>query len=323
MSDSVGWSAADMPDLRGRHALVTGVTGGLGHHTALQLVRAGARVTLAARDESRLRDSAKAIADLAVEPPSGSEPGPPGPPGPVDTVRLDLADLSSVRRAAESVLDDTDRLDILVNNAGVMATPQRRTADGFELQLGTNHLGHFALTLLLMPVLADARVVTVTSLLHRTVRSVPLTDPREAQTPYNRWRAYGASKLANLQFTLELDRRARAAGLGLTSVAAHPGYAATHLQTTGPQLAGASLWARVMAAVTPVLGQSAAMGALPTLYAATYPGLAGGTMVGPSRFLGARGAPTMAGVAGPARDPAAAARLWQMSEEATGVTFSA
>jgi NAD(P)-dependent dehydrogenase (short-subunit alcohol dehydrogenase family) len=311
---SESWRAGDMPDLRGRHALVTGVTGGLGHETALALALAGARVTLAARDESRLRATAQTITDRAT----GTAPE----PARLDTVQLDLADLSSVRRAADAVLGDTDRLDILVNNAGVMATPHRRTADGFELQFGTNHLGHFALTLLLMPVLADARVVTVTSLMHRTVRRVPLGDPR---TParYSRWQAYGASKLANLQFTLELDRRARAAGLALTSVAAHPGYAATHLQTSGPQLGGASLWARVMAAATPVLGQSAEMGALPTLYAATVPDLPGGTLVGPSRFLGARGGPTVAGMSGPARDPQAAARLWRLSEEATGVTFSA
>jgi NAD(P)-dependent dehydrogenase (short-subunit alcohol dehydrogenase family) len=313
VSNARSWTAADMPDLRGRHALVTGVTGGLGHETALALARAGARVTLAARDENRLHATAEAIAHRVADDADRVQ---------LDTVRLDLADLSSVRRAAESVLGETDRLDLLVNNAGVMATPHRRTADGFELQLGTNHLGHFALTLLLMPVLTGARVVTVTSLMHRTVRRVPLTDPRAEPSRYSRWQAYGASKLANLQFTLELDRRAQAAGLGLTSVAAHPGYAATHLQTSGPQLGGASLWTRVMAAVTPVLGQSAAMGALPTLYAATHPGLTGGTLVGPSQLLGARGAPQVVGMSGAARDPVAAARLWHLSEEATGVTFS-
>ncbi len=296
-----------MPDLSGRTALVTGVTGGLGHHTALELARAGARVILTARNDTRLQDCARAITGELGQ-------------AVLDTVHLDLADLGSVRRAATAVLERTERVDILVNNAGVMATPERRTSDGFELQFGTNHLGHFALTGLLLPALTDARVVTVTSLMHRTVRRVPLTDPRQHR-PYRRWPAYGESKLANLQFALELDRRARAAGLGLSSVAAHPGYSATELQTSGPQLGGTSLWARVMAVATPVIGQSAAMGALPALYAATRTDLPGGTLVGPSQLMEMRGAPRVVGMSGAARDAAAAARLWQVSEEATGVTF--
>jgi NAD(P)-dependent dehydrogenase (short-subunit alcohol dehydrogenase family) len=303
----VSWQTSDMPDLHGRTALVTGVTGGLGHHTALELARAGARVILAARNEGRLADTARAI---------GAELG----DADLATVPLDLADLSNVRRAAEQVLESTEKLDILVNNAGVMATPYRRTADGFELQLGTNHLGHFALTGLLFPALTDARVVTVTSLMHRTVRRVPLDDPR-MERGYRRWPAYGASKLANLQFALELDRRAQAAGLDLTSVAAHPGFTATELQTTGPQLGGSSLWARLLAAVTPLAGQRADAGALPSLYAATEPGLPGGTLVGPSRLLGLHGPPKVTGMSGAARDPRAAANLWKLSEETTGVTF--
>jgi NAD(P)-dependent dehydrogenase (short-subunit alcohol dehydrogenase family) len=303
----VSWRACDMPDLRGRSALVTGVTGGLGHHTALELARAGAHVILTARNERKLADTARAI---------GATLGNAG----LTTVPLDLADLSNVRRAAEQVLERTEKLDILVNNAGVMATPYRRTADGFELQLGTNHLGHFALTGLLFPALADARVVTVTSLMHRTVRRVPLDDPR-GERSYQRWPAYSASKLANLQFTLELDRRARAAGMDLTSVAAHPGFTATELQTTGPQLGGSSFWARLLAAVTPVVGQPADAGALPTLYAATEPGLPGGTLVGPSRMLGMHGPPTVTGMSGAARNAEAAAKLWRLSEDTTGVTF--
>jgi NAD(P)-dependent dehydrogenase (short-subunit alcohol dehydrogenase family) len=235
-------------------------------------------------------------------------------------VLLDLADLSSVRRSAESVLKTTETLDILVNNAGVMATPPRRTADGFELQLGTNHFGHFALTGLLLPALSAARVVTVSSQAHRAALRPPLGDPRE-HGRYQKWVAYGESKLANLLFMRELDRRARAAGLSLTSVAAHPGYASTHLQTSGPQLGGKSLSSRVMAAATPVLGQSPQMGALPSLYAATYPGLAGGTYVGPSRWMQMRGAPKEVAMSRVARDERAAARLWELSEQATGVTF--
>lgn len=303
----MSWRASDMPDLHGRTALVTGVTGGLGHHTALELARAGAHVILTARNESKLADTARAIGDALAD-------------ADLATVQLDLADLSNVRRAAEEVLESTEKLDILVNNAGVMATPYRRTADGFELQLGTNHLGHFALTGLLFPALTDARVVTVTSLMHRTVRRVPLDDPRSERS-YHRWPAYSASKLANLQFTLELDRRAQAAGLDLTSVAAHPGFAATELQTTGPQLGGSSPWARLLAAVTPVVGQSADAGALPSLYAATEPGLPGGTLVGPSRMLGMHGPPKVTGMSGAARDPEAAAKLWKLSEDTTGVTF--
>lgn len=301
------WKATDMTGLSGRSALVTGVTGDLGRETARELARAGAHVILTARNEEKLAETATAI---AAELPQAS----------LDTVVLDLADLSSVRHAAEAVLKDTDTLDILVNNAGVMATPHRRTADGFELQLGTNHLGHFALTGLLLPALGNTRVVTVTSLMHRMARQVPLEDPRRERR-YNRWLAYSESKLANLQFALELDRRAKATGLGLTSVASHPGYTATQLQTSGPQLAGRSLWAQVMATATPLVGQQPAMGALPTLYAATVPDLPGGTLVGPSQLLETRGAPKVVGMSGAARDKVAAAGLWRMSEEATGVTF--
>jgi NAD(P)-dependent dehydrogenase (short-subunit alcohol dehydrogenase family) len=225
-----------------------------------------------------------------------------------------------VHQAAKQVLKTTDTLDILVNNAGVMATPQRRTVDGFELQLGTNHLGHFALTGLLMPALSNARVVTVSSQMHRVAPRAPLGDPR-GKRHYSKWLAYGESKLANLLFMRELDRRARAAGLALTSVAAHPGYSATQLQTSGPQLAGTSLTARVMAAATPLLGQPPAMGALPSLYAASYPRLPGGTYVGPSRVMQMRGAPQVVGMSRAARDDAAAAKLWELSEQATGVTF--
>jgi NAD(P)-dependent dehydrogenase (short-subunit alcohol dehydrogenase family) len=301
------WTAEDIPSLHGRRALVTGVTGDLGRETARELARAGAHVTLTGRDETRLAAAAQLIAADV-------------PDARLDTVLLDLADLSSVRRGAESVLKSTDTLDILVNNAGVMATPPRRTADGFELQLGTNHFGHFALTGLLVPALADARVVTVSSQMHRVALRAPLGDPRELRR-YRKWVAYGESKLANLLFMRELDRRAGVAGLGLTSVAAHPGYASTQLQTSGPRLGGTSLSSRVMAAATPMLGQAPAMGALPSLYAATYPGLPGGTYVGPSRWMEMRGAPKIVTMSRAARDEQAAARLWELSEQATGVTF--
>ncbi|HEX2175697.1 MAG TPA: oxidoreductase [Nocardioidaceae bacterium] len=300
------WTARDIPDLHGRTALVTGVTGDLGRETARGLAGAGARVILTARNDEKLRESARRISDEV-------------PRADLDTVVLDLADLSSVRRAAESVLESSAALDILVNNAGVMATPHRRTVDGFELQLGTNHLGHFALTGLLMPALSEARVVTVSSLMHRFALHAPLHDAREERR-YHKWLAYSESKLANLLFALELDRRAKAAGLGLTSVAAHPGYSATQLQTSGPQLAGKSLWSRVMAAATPVVGQKPEIGALPSLYAATRPDLPGGSYVGPSQ-LELRGAPKLVGMTSAARNADTAAALWQRSADATGVTF--
>jgi len=303
----VSWAATDIPDLTGRRALVTGVTGDLGRVTATELARAGAHVVLTARNETTLADTARRI---AAEVPGAK----------LDTELLDLADLSSIRGAAEAVLKRTDTLDILVNNAGVMATPFRRTRDGFELQFGTNHLGHFALTGLLLPALGQARVVTVSSQMHRAATRAPLGDPR-SERKYRKWGAYSESKLANLMFMRELDRRAGAAGLGLTSVAAHPGYSATHLQTSGPQMGGASLSSRLLAATTPLVAQKPDMGALPSLYAATYPALPGGTYVGPSRFTEMRGAPKIVGMSRLADDPETAARLWQLSEEATGVTF--
>jgi NAD(P)-dependent dehydrogenase (short-subunit alcohol dehydrogenase family) len=307
VSRRTAWDAGHIPDLHGRVALVTGVTGDLGRETARELARKGARVLLTGRDEGRLGAVADRLrADL--------------PDAELDTVVTDLADLSSIRRAAAEVLDRAPALDILVNNAGVMATPERRTADGFELQFGTNHLGHFALTGLLLPALQRARVTTVTSLMHRIARRHPLHDPRE-QRPYRKWGAYGESKLANLMFTLELGRRARAAGLALTSTAAHPGYTATHLQTSGPQLEGRTVTSTLMAWATPVLGQSARMGALPTLYAATAPGLPDGTLVGPSRLGESRGHPTIVGMSRLATDAEAAARLWDLSEKATSVTY--
>src|SRR5680860_479384 len=192
------WTLDEMPDLTGKRALVTGVTAGLGEHTVLELARCGAEVIMAARTESKL---AEAIGDVRRAQPLAK----------VTPLVVDLADLSSVRRAAEEAAA-YGPLDILINNAGVMATPNRRTVDGFDLQFGTNHLGHFALTGLLFPQLVaagDARVVTVASLAHNLVRTVPLTDPRESSHRYRKWIAHGESKLANLLFAFELDRRSR------------------------------------------------------------------------------------------------------------------
>jgi NAD(P)-dependent dehydrogenase (short-subunit alcohol dehydrogenase family) len=289
--------------------VVTGATSGLGYATALELARSGAHVVLAARDKAKAATAAGAI---GAEVPNAS----------VSVQPLDLASLASIRAAAER-LQTYGPIDLLVNNAGVMATPYRLTEDGFELQMGTNHLGHFALTGMLLPLLRAAeapRVVTVSSMAHRSASGLALGDPR-AHAGYSKWEAYGQSKLANLLFAFALDRRVRASGWGLTSVAAHPGYAATELQTRGPQMAGSKASERVMRLVNVVIGQSAERGAWPQLMAATSPAVAGGAFVGP-RFI-ARGAPRLERPSRTARDEDLAARLWAWSEAATGVAFPA
>ena len=304
------WSCDDIPDLTGKRALVTGVTSGLGEHTALELARKGAEVLMAGRDETKLEQS---VADVRRAVPTGC----------VRPLVMDLADLSSVRRAAAEGAA-YGPLDILVNNAGVMATPYRRTEDGFELQLGTNHLGHFALTGLLWPQLAaseGARVVTVSSQMHRVAPSVPLSDPRLPTGRYQKWLAYAQSKLANLLFAFELDRRARKAGVPVESMAAHPGYAATNLMSAGLNLDGRRPDGAIIVAATRLLGQSSAQGAWPSLMAATLPGLPGGSYIGPRGPAEMRGAPKIVGASRAARDEQAAAKLWEISEEATAVHF--
>jgi NAD(P)-dependent dehydrogenase (short-subunit alcohol dehydrogenase family) len=301
------WSTADIPDLRGRRALVTGATSGLGYETALELLRHGAEVLVAARNPAKAADTAARLTTAAGKAPT--------------TVELDLADLTSVEKAADQVAETYDELDLLVNNAGVMATPYRQTADGFELQLGTNHLGHFALTARLMPLLLKAsepRVVTVSSFMHKAVRDITEADLRQTQDGYKKWVAYCRSKLANVLFMLELDRRARAAGSNLLSVGAHPGYAATHLQPAGPELAGRLRQARVWAGVTKLVAQSAAAGAWPILFGATDPDVRPGAYYGPS-FFEYRGTPTVVLPTRMAQEPELARRLWSWSVEATGV----
>jgi NAD(P)-dependent dehydrogenase (short-subunit alcohol dehydrogenase family) len=301
------WSTADIPDLRGRRALVTGATSGLGYETALELLRHGAEVLVAARNPAKAADTAARLTTAAGKAPT--------------TVELDLADLTSVEKAANQVAETYDKLDLLVNNAGVMASPYRQTADGFELQLGTNHLGHFALTARLMPLLLKAsepRVVTVSSFMHKAVRDITEADLRQTQDGYKKWVAYCRSKLANVLFMLELDRRARAAGSNLLSVGAHPGYAATHLQPAGPELAGRLRQARVWAGVTKLVAQSAAAGAWPILFGATDPDVRPGAYYGPS-FFEYRGTPTVVLPTRMAQDPELARRLWSWSVEATGV----
>jgi NAD(P)-dependent dehydrogenase (short-subunit alcohol dehydrogenase family) len=298
-----GWTAAEMPDLSGRTAVVTGANSGLGRATAWELARHGANVVIAARNTDKGEDAAAQIrADVP-----GAE---------VRVEELDLADLDSVRAFAERL--EEERLDLLINNAGVMAPPRRTTKDGFESQFGTNHLGHFALTGQLLPRLLAApapRVVTLSSGAHRIGR-INFSN-LQGERRYVAWLAYGQSKLANLMFALELQRRATAAGTDLKSMAAHPGYAATNLQFAAPRLPDRML----MSVTNRLIAQSAEMGALPTLYAATAPDLPGGTFVGPDGFLEQRGHPTIVTGAGRAYDEDAAARLWEVSEGLTGVRY--
>jgi NAD(P)-dependent dehydrogenase (short-subunit alcohol dehydrogenase family) len=292
-----------------RRALVTGVTSGLGEHVAVALARRGHEVVLAARNPDKLRTTLGLVREAV-------------PGAALHPLVVDLADLASVRRAAAEAAA-LGPLHVLVNNAGVMATPHRRTVDGFELQLGTNHLGHFALTGLLLPALlgsGGARVVTVSSLAARAARAVPTGDPRESRR-YRKWSAYAESKLANLLFTVELDRRARQRDWQLTAVAAHPGYSATNLVDSGLNLGRRRVAGAIGVAVTRLVGQSAEAGAQPLVMAATEPGLEGGTYLGPGGPGELHGAPQVVRLPRRALDADLAARLWASSERATGVAF--
>jgi NAD(P)-dependent dehydrogenase (short-subunit alcohol dehydrogenase family) len=302
-----GWTAADIPDQSGRRIVVTGANSGLGLVTARELARAGATVVLACRNEEKGRH---ALADVQAAARDASS---------ATLEILDLADLRSVRAFAERMAEQDPRIHVLINNAGVMAPPRRETVDGFESQLATNHLGPFALTGLVLPLLAESpapRVVTVSSGLHRLGKI--RFDDLQRRRRYNNWLAYGQTKLANLLFCFELQRRAAAVGSPLLSVAAHPGSAATNLQFAGPakgyERSFLTLFNRTVA-------QDAEMGALPELYAATVPGLAGATFIGPDGFMEGRGNPTMVTAAAKAYDEDAARRLWDESERLTGVHY--
>ncbi|GAA2035370.1 oxidoreductase [Pseudokineococcus marinus] len=306
----MGWSERDIPDLSGRTALVTGANSGLGLHVSRALAQHGARVLMGARDRDRGEAAVARVRGAA-------------PLATVELVDVDLGSLAAVRAAAEDVRSRTDdRLDLLFANAGVMAVPRRETSDGFELQLGTNHLGHFALVGQVLPALLAApaaRVVSTSSQAHRSGRMD--FDDLMGERSYSRFGAYGQSKLANLLFTAELQRRLAASGARATAVAGHPGWSATDLQagaTSGVRVPGARA---VMGLANRLFAQSDAAGALPLLRAGTDPAVEGGDYLGPDGRGEMRGAPVRVGRSERAESVADAQRLWAESERLTGVVY--
>jgi hypothetical protein len=305
------WTADDIPDLSGKTVVVTGGNSGIGYEAALEFARHHAQVVLACRSMNK---AAAAAAQIATGAPGAK----------VEVMQLDLASLASVRAFAEAFRKGHGELHALCNNAGVMALPYRTTADGFEMQFGTNHLGHFALTGLLLDCLLKtegARVVNVSSGFHRIGRI--RFDDLQGKAGYRKWFAYGQSKLANLLFTFEMQRRIDACGAKLLSVACHPGYAGTNLQTAGPKMEGSSLKEGLNQFANRFFSQSAAMGALPTEYAAVSADVHGGDYIGPDGFGEMWGNPVKVECSAAAKDAAVAARLWDVSEQLTSVRFDA
>lgn len=305
------WSVAQIPAQSGKTVLITGANSGIGYQAALELARHGARVLLGVRNRSK--------GEAALQKLQAAVPG-----AQAELAELDMASLGSIRKFAENFVSAGRTLDVLVNNAGVMALPKRElTEDGFERQFGTNHLGHFALTGLLVPALLKTpapRVVTVSSLAHRNGEM--LFDDLQREKNYgDGWPAYNQSKLANLLFALELDRRARAQGSPLLSIPVHPGVSRTNIFENGPGTR--NLKAIAVKVLAPILTQDDAAGALPTLYAATAPEAQGGRYIGPDKMNGLKGSPTVEQPRPQALDEAAAKRLWEVSETLTGVVFPA
>jgi NAD(P)-dependent dehydrogenase (short-subunit alcohol dehydrogenase family) len=290
---TTSWSTANIPDLTGRTAIITGANSGIGRAAARALSGAGARVVLAVRDTDKGQTAGATMS------------------GDTEVRRLDLASLDSVREFADAWEGE---IDVLINNAGVMVPPLTRTADGFELQFGTNHLGHFALTNLLLEQVTG-RVVTVSSTGHR-IGTIDFDDLNWERKAYKAWRAYGQSKLANLLFTAELQRRLTAAGSPVLATAAHPGYASTNLQFHS----GRRLLDLISVVGNRLLAQDEDGGALPTLYAAVAD-IPGNSFAGPGGFMEQRGAPKLVGRSDAAKDMDVARRLWDVSEQLTGVRF--
>jgi NAD(P)-dependent dehydrogenase (short-subunit alcohol dehydrogenase family) len=307
------WTAADMPNLTGKVAIVTGASSGLGLETAAALAAAGAETVLGCR---RIERAQRAVEEILRRAPAAK----------VRNLPLDLSDLKSIERFAQTFTAQYDRLDILCNNAGAMMLPYGRTPDGFELVFGTNHLGPFALTGRLFECIRGtpgARVVALGSLTHRTA-TLDLDDLNWQRRPYSKAAAYGASKLANMLFAFELDRRLREAAVHALSVAAHPGWAATDIALGGvrePVNGAAKAWKKLVDVGNTFFAQPAALGALPTLYAATAPAVEGGAYIGPDGLFQMRGHPIEVDCENQARDPELAAQLWRKSEELTAVSY--
>lgn len=295
------WTIGDIPPQDGKLAVVTGANRGLGLEIATALAGAGAHVILAVRDLGKATNAETHIRRLH-------------PAATLDSMVLDQADLASIRQFSEAFHERFDRLDLLINNASAILVPLSKTRDGFEMHIGVNHLGTFALTGLLLDRLGaarEARIVNTSSTAHRLVKGIDLDDLQFERTPYKEMEAYGRSKLAALLFTGELDRRLRKAGLSIKAVAAHPGYS-----NTNPDKGGF-----LMRLATSLFAQPAAMGALPQLYAATAPDVQSGDYFGPAGIAEMRGYPTKVGRTAAAGDQAVAARLWQLSETLTGVDY--
>lgn len=303
----VNWNANDIPSQSGKVVIVTGANSGLGYETTLALVRKNAHVIMACRN---LEKGQRAVDLIEAKVPGAS----------VELMPLDLASLASIHAFAESFIAKYDHLDQLYNNAGVMAIPRRETADGFEMQFGTNHLGHFALTGLLLPTLLQtphSRVITTSSGLHRTGKMD--FDDLQHEKSYTRYGAYSQSKLANILFMLELERRLMPTAATTISVGGHPGFSNTNLQSNSAEASGSGI-EKVMYSLGAIFAQSQAMGALPQLYAGTASDVVGGEYYGPS-IMSMRGNPTLETPSDAARNEADAARLWAISEELTGVHY--
>ncbi|MGB1013096.1 MAG: oxidoreductase [Nannocystaceae bacterium] len=305
----MAWNLDNLPDLTGKVAVITGANSGLGLETTRGLARTGATIVMACRTEAKAHGARDAVlADV--------------PKAVLEFMPLDLASLASIRSFAEAFASKYDQLDLLCNNAGVMALPRSLTADGFEMQIGTNHLGHFALTGLLLDRLKaaeGARIINVASLAHAYGKID--FDDLMGERSYSKWLRYCQSKLANLLFTFECHRRLTAANVAITCAASHPGYSATNLQTVGARIQGSKIKEKFMAMANSLLAQSAAKGALPSLYALTASDLQGGSYIGPDGLFEMHGNPKVVRAKRHARDADVAARLWDVSIELTGIDF--
>lgn len=306
---SSDWSYEDVPSLAGCMIIVTGANSGIGLEATKELVAHGAHVVMACRSMERAEAAQQDVAAFT-------------PNGQTTLMQLDLGDLASVRRFANAYLERFDRLDRLINNAGVMAIPRRETADGFEMQFGVNHLGHFALTGLLVGRILetpDSRIVCVSSNAHK-MGKMRFGD-LQWERSYSKWGAYGQAKLANLLFVRELQRRLDKTHADTISVGCHPGWAATNLQLRGPEMEGASVMRKLNVLGNKLIAQSPKAGAMPTVFATTEPTLRGGEYIGPSGFMEVKGAPKRVEPSKRARDEQVARKLWEISEELTGVLF--